>query len=267
MNTHLDEGTLQSWLDRELGPDARDAVDRHLDACMRCRGTLEDLRALEPRVRRALADLDEVPRDPGAVLWELRRRRAASRARAHRRRLTAAASILLLVGAGIAAASPGSPIRDWWDGRAAPEEPPVPALDEAPAVATDRAAVSVRPGPEGIIVSLTSLAPGSELEVSVREGERATLNAPAGIRFETGTGRVGADATDAGPGSVRVELPARGQAELRVDGEPWVIVTGGEIRLPGPTAREVRDGSVRFHIPADGGGNGDPDGTSSGGDG
>lgn len=59
MTTHPLE-QLSDYLDDDLAPAARAAVDQHLASCDACRATLDDLRALQARAR-ALADATATP--------------------------------------------------------------------------------------------------------------------------------------------------------------------------------------------------------------
>lgn len=54
---HLDEGTLQAWLDRDrsgLGPEERGRIEAHLAECEACARSLEELRASTDRVEELL---------------------------------------------------------------------------------------------------------------------------------------------------------------------------------------------------------------------
>lgn len=248
MREHLDEGALQAYLDAELESGEREAASRHLEACAGCREELDALKRLGPAVRQALEAADPQPPHPGAILWEIRRRRAAGRARAHRRRTAAVASLIVLLGAGLASAAPGSPIRDWWESRGAPT-----AVEPA-TLAGERAveeAIEVRVLPAGgeILVSIHAMPPGSSLEIAIADAERAVVSAPAGVRFETGEGRVRVDAEGVAAGAIRVDLPGNARSEVRVDGRTYAIVADGELGQPGLEPFGSVDGVLRFEIP------------------
>jgi hypothetical protein len=106
-------GRLSEYLDGELTPDERDAIERHLAGCDACAATLEELRRVVERARSL------PPRAPAADLWggiaeridarpAIDARIVPLRARAPRRfsftlpQLAAASVLLAVVSGGIA---------------------------------------------------------------------------------------------------------------------------------------------------------------------
>lgn len=153
MTEHVEEGTLQAWLDDELQGTAASDVARHLERCVACRDVAQGLRTLESGTTAHLLPLEE-ELDLNAARWKVRQQRAARReaereaerdmvAEAGRgtgregtaqtgrdrlgsplnrpapprkgwsRRRSVAAAAMLVLVAGGAAALPGSPIRTW----------------------------------------------------------------------------------------------------------------------------------------------------------
>lgn len=91
---------LGAYLDGELGPQDRAAVESHVESCAACRGELEGLRAESDGLRRALGGLLLHVDLPGMVMRELpekRRSMIMTRTQGVRRRLA-------LIGFGVAAA-------------------------------------------------------------------------------------------------------------------------------------------------------------------
>jgi len=62
---HLDEGTIHAWLDGELPPSEREAVEAHISSCEQCAATVAEARGFVAASSRILTALDTVP---GGVL-------------------------------------------------------------------------------------------------------------------------------------------------------------------------------------------------------
>jgi anti-sigma factor RsiW len=78
--SHIDEGTLHSYLDGEVSERQRTEIEGHLTACEECRTRLEAAEALAGRAAELMAELE-----PGAVqapAWREIEERAAARQRA-----------------------------------------------------------------------------------------------------------------------------------------------------------------------------------------
>jgi hypothetical protein len=96
--SHVDEGTLHSYLDGELSPEERAAVESHLSQCATCRASLAEERALLDRASALLGSARPVER-PAPSFEQLRRESKRSPWRV-RRSIAWAASIVLAVGLG-----------------------------------------------------------------------------------------------------------------------------------------------------------------------
>jgi hypothetical protein len=59
MTPCYDTGALRAYLDGELPADETATIDAHLDGCADCRARLDDLRALDERVSRAIASVPD----------------------------------------------------------------------------------------------------------------------------------------------------------------------------------------------------------------
>jgi hypothetical protein len=62
---HLDEGTIHAWLDGELPPAEREAMEAHVASCEQCAATVAEARGFVAASSRILTALDAVP---GGVL-------------------------------------------------------------------------------------------------------------------------------------------------------------------------------------------------------
>src|SRR5258707_11162968 len=102
--SHVDEGTLHSYLDGELSPDERAAVESHLSQCATCRASLAEERALLDRASALLGSARPVER-PAPPFEQLRRESKRSPWRV-RRSIAWAASIVLAVGLGYSLRGP-----------------------------------------------------------------------------------------------------------------------------------------------------------------
>jgi hypothetical protein len=253
--SHLDEGRLL-----ELRDETRDGdIDawHHLDACSHCREALEDVRSRATAIGSALGSLDG-PLDLEAARSAVRDRVAghsaavagatsivAAPSRSGLRGLSRAAGILLVAAGGVAAAVPGSPLRQWVSTILGPEDASeTPMAQPAEAVAPERSAaeaagirVEAVTGP--LRITLRGFTPGVDLRVRWVPGSEAAVFAPLGTRFTRGQGRVEADLS---VGEVRVELPTGSSAvTLEVDGV--VYLTRGEagLEILGPVASRAAD--------------------------
>jgi TonB family protein len=128
--THLDEGTIQAFLDDELPSGERAAAAAHLVACETCRRSHDELAGVASIFATGIAVLDLAPPaapTPGRGAERRLRRLTPSLARA--------AGLVLLLAAAAAAAAPGSPVRQWLAGDPGPEPgPPAAETPAAPAL-------------------------------------------------------------------------------------------------------------------------------------
>lgn len=270
MPQHLEDHTLQAYLDGEIVAEPRERVDRHLKGCAECRERLAVLDALATGAAQALARLDEGRADSAAARAAIRRAHARNLSDRRRRWTAAAAVTVLFLGAGVASAMPGSPIRAWLAGLA-DDDPGVVAVtevaesrEEPAAQEEDPTRVSVEvPMLEGsVVVAFLAPGAGSEIEVRLVDGEVGSVRAPATARFERGEGVVGIDLGGTA-GGIEVTLPRSARnGSLTVDGRTLVRIDEGEPSFPGPTPETEEDGSVRFRLgeEASGGTPADPQG-------
>src|SRR5689334_13878143 len=96
--SHVDEGTLHSYLDGELSPDERQAVENHLSQCAPCSASLAEEQALRERASAVLGAARPLER-PMPPFERLRRTSKPSPWRV-RRSIAWAASIVLAIGIG-----------------------------------------------------------------------------------------------------------------------------------------------------------------------
>ncbi len=138
--SHVDEGTLHTYLDGELSEGQRREVEAHLSSCVECQARLEQVTALGQRVSELMAELEPGPLQ--APAWrDIEARAAARRARMPRRSwvrpsLAWAASIAIAFAVGWFS-------RDHWSGLPGPLD--VARKAEAPAAAVGRAGSEVEP--------------------------------------------------------------------------------------------------------------------------
>jgi hypothetical protein len=273
--THATEGTLQAYLDGEMGSAAAAELADHLGRCPACAADLRELEsagarfhdavtlvAAEPPVLRARAALAAAGRPEAAVA---RAEEPASRWRAVSRLgagsfAKAAMLLLALAGAG-AAAIPGSPVRRALEttfarvaqffAPAVPVavDPAVhaPAADGETVVTGSRMGVLPSAGQVRVVLETPS---AGALDVTVRlvdEPLAHVATAPGdGVRFRTGPGRI--EATDLPAGAVTIEIPrAAVEAEVEVGGVVYAVKRGSELQLTGP-AGAGRGEQVRFRI-------------------
>ncbi len=102
--SHVDEGTLHAYLDGELPPAERTALETHLTDCATCRATLTEERALRERASAVLGSARPAER-PAPPLEQLRREPKRSPWRV-RRSFAWAASIALALGLGYSLRTP-----------------------------------------------------------------------------------------------------------------------------------------------------------------
>lgn len=230
---HLDEGTLQGYLDDELPGRDRAAAAEHLLVCGECRAGLDALKRANERLASALAALD-APAPAAGPRAALRRRFGFGGGS-----LVRAAVLVLLLAAAASATVPGSPVRDWIvqvvrAPAAAPESAaPVPGPVLAPAVQPESAPAGVAiPGGRDVDVVITGLEGGAirlvrtdgpAVAVSVRDCAEDPL-------FRMGSGRV--EVLGGAGGEVIVEVPrAGGSFRLIVDGRAYAEALNGTLRL------------------------------------
>jgi hypothetical protein len=151
----------------------------------------------------------------------------------------AAALVVGAVGVG-ASIIPGSPLREWVDGR----DTSGAAGPEATAAASlgaegGEVAVFVAPENGSVRIDLAGLPPGEEVRLQWMDGETVGVRALDGARFETAPGRVH---VVVGAGGVRIDVP-RTLRSLAVwgNGERYLSGSAMDPELLGPNALQQGD--------------------------
>lgn len=267
MTQHLDEGTLRRHLDGELPPGEVAAVQVHLAACGACARALEELEHAERVASGALAllavELPSPHRARAAVLARLEGTRSPVRPAPasppvsplfpspEPRRPGGAprmpgwmrlAAALLLGAVGVGASTlPGSPLREWMEGRGAPGvEAPATAGTLASTAGGGEVAVFVAPEAGGVRIDLAGLRPGAEVRLVLVEEGSVGVRVLDGARFETAPGRIHVVVEE---GGVRIDVP-RTLRTLAVwgNGERYTAGAPESLELLGPNA--VRQGDT-----------------------
>lgn len=243
---HLDEGTLQAFLDDELAPRERAEAAEHLMGCGTCRAAHDELRSANALFSEAMAELDTAPL-AGAAPGVRRGRRVA---RLGTGTFVKAAGLTLFVAAAASAAVPGSPVRAWIESVvvSTPEPAPPPAaapVAESPAAPAGAlpAGLSVMPRAGRVDVEVTGLE-NTTIRLQEGVGESVTVSSRGAQRdpsFRSASGRIGVRGGVGG--ELLVELPpSLPGGRLVVDGRVYAEVVSGEllVRVPGETV----DGAV-----------------------
>jgi hypothetical protein len=236
---HLDEEQLQRVIHGELRPDMAAALRGHLDGCPECRTRLEQAQGEEAWVLERLTRLDHrPPRESVAGVIARSTDRRRSRAR------LAAGLALALGAAGVAYATPGSPLPA--------------ALDRlGDLIAPDRKSAPAQTAPPAGFQAGIAVDPGKRLAVSFQAGSTTdtafiALTDDAELVIKAVGGSAGFDSeTDrllirhAGPTNFEILIPRSA---------PLVEVQAGERRLllkEGERLRAVvdSDGRGRYAIP------------------
>lgn len=252
---HVAEGTLQAYLDGELAAEENAAVERHVAACVECAAELASLRGAAYVLATSLARADQpLASDDVAHAFQLVRAHAGGLPGSARRWLTGAApstrsallrAALFLLGlaAVASAAIPGSPVRAWlagaWQEAASlfSEATPGPRAGPARSVG-DGAGVSVLPRDGRVRIVLRGPDARTRIHVRLVDGEAAAVRADGGAataRFTSGPGHL--ELEGGGPGAVRIEVPrAAVWASIEVDGRPYLLKDGADVRILAPLA-------------------------------
>ena len=235
---HIDEGTLQAYLDDEVT--ARAEIDQHLAACTECAAELGRLQSAAQLFATALRRVDvKAPTGPALAEVNVRRPqplRVPQQSRSFASMPLARAAMFVIGIAAVAgAAIPGSPVRalivsalrtvtgqQEQEQRATPPQPRVETSEPVFDTKTDvAAALSIQPSDGRVLIVLTRVAPEATIRVTEVDGNRATVEAngaAAHARFRTGPGRI--EVVDVTSGEVRVEIPRSALgARVEVDGK------------------------------------------------
>ena len=241
---HLDEGTLQAFLDDELGSEQRADAAEHLLGCPTCRAAKDELSRAHTVFSEAVSVLDvDAPSET---------------ARGNGRQVAAlggpfvkAASLTLLLAAAASAAVPGSPVRQWIV--EVVESPPVEESAPEPVEPAPEPVAEPVPQPVPAGVSVSAAGPvdvaladleGTTVRLVETAGTRVTvsvLGAETDPVFEMAAGTI--RVRDAVGGEVIVEWPASlVTGRLVVDGKLWAAKdeSGLRIHVPAETVEGDR---------------------------
>jgi anti-sigma factor RsiW len=230
---HVEQGTLQAYLDAEVSAAARADIDNHLHACSECAAELHRLREAADLFAAAVRDTDVMAPVLAAQARFVTARRFEPALVAPRPRRAFARAAMFVVGLGAvaSAAVPGSPVRAWIGGaltRAGllddTQSAAAPALpDEVPAVQRDvgeSTALGIEAVNGRVRIVLKNVKPQATVSVHLVNGERAiveAVGAAAKARFRTGAGLLEVDGVAGG--SVVVQIPrSLNQATVEQDG-------------------------------------------------
>lgn len=252
--SHVDEGTLQAWIDGELAEAGVATVREHAAHCATCTAEVRALREADARVHEALSALPGETLADFGTLAEIRRRASGRSIRRFVPAGLARAAMLLLALAGVvAAAMPESPLRRWLEDVLAdePETAAAPAV-EAPVVAEPPAApiqetgraIALEAG--RVVIHLVAPSPALEIRLRIVDGDEASVTwnaADADARTRQTAGRLEVFGLDSGPVTISIPRSAI-DALVEVDGQVWWHKQGGEIRTPGPAHEDTRDGII-----------------------
>lgn len=236
--THLDDGTLQAFLDDELPPRERAEVAEHLLACAACQAAHEELMQANGLFSRSVSLLDVEPPQAAALGRVVRQG-----ARTGTSWFVKAAGLVLFLAAAASAAVPGSPVREWIAHVVEPEAPapvetsvgapePEPVSASADAGVPVPIGLSLAPAAGQVVVALDAIE-GAVLRLEPIDGSRARVSVVAAGRdpvFRTRAGRV--EVRDLAGAAVRVQLPMDApRARLEVGGRLYAEQVGGELRV------------------------------------
>jgi Putative zinc-finger len=132
---HVDEGTLHAYLDGELSPSERTAVDAHLAQCASCAAQLIEERALIERASAVLGGARPADRAAPPLQELTQRPRRSGRILGVRAPLAWAATVILALGIGYYLHTPG------------PVTPPPPAVAIGQNLPATSTAVAEKPEP------------------------------------------------------------------------------------------------------------------------
>lgn len=238
--THLEDGSLQAFLDDELPPDERARVAEHLLGCERCHATYESLAQANALFTQSVSVLDVEPPARTRATGGSSDSSPVSMGTAS---FVRAAALVLVLAAAASAAVPGSPVREWVL-RTVDRTSSQPAgpTDGAPGAAADRgtaspAGVAVHPADGSVLVALNGLE-STEIRLEAASGTLARVTVVDAERepsFRTSAGRV--EVRDGAGGSIRVRMPAG--------------VSGARLEVDGRLYAETTAGVLRIHVPAD----------------
>jgi hypothetical protein len=257
---HVDEGTLQAWMDGELSGVARAETEAHVASCPACAATAHTLRVLSARAHEALMLLGDAPEATPVLAAGIRHgaRSGRLRVRAIPAGLLRAAAVVLIFGGVVAAAIPGSPLRRWIESSLRDETPAVPTVDttspppvvEAPPriEPVQETGASIQPADGILLIRLQDVGPDTEVMVRVVDENVAWARWSASnieVRQRSGAGRL--EISNVGPGLMTILVPRSARSAIvEVDGSVWWTLENGRIRILGPQPERSGD-EVVFH--------------------
>ncbi len=236
--SHLDDGTLQAFLDDEVPAGDRPSVAEHLLGCEACHARYEELTQANALVTQSISLLDVEP-----VAARPRAPSPRSRVRTGTTSFVKAAGLVLALAAAASAAVPGSPVRQWVVGIMEPAPAPVPPrpVEETPIPAEPLppvpAGLSISPAGGSLLLAVREM-DGSAIHLSGTTDAQGSLSIAGAERdpeFRTGAGRL--ELRNGAGGIVSVRLP------LSVD--------GARLEVDGRLYAESRNGALHLHVPAD----------------
>jgi anti-sigma factor RsiW len=238
--SHLDDGTIQAFLDDELPRQERRAAAEHLLGCDRCRNAREDLERATALFSEAVATLNAEPTGavPRAALAAAGRPGAPGS-------FVKAAGLVLLLAAAASAAVPGSPVREWIESAVEPAPEPTP-MPEPPPVepvpAPEPAGVALVP--DGAVEVRLADLEGVTIRLAQTDGESVAVSAVGADRdptFRTRPGQI--EVAGSAGGQLIIEIPrSAGAIRVLVDGEVYAEQANGELELRVPGDRV--DGAI-----------------------
>jgi hypothetical protein len=262
--SHVDEGTLQAFLDDQLPGAERTHVAAHLERCPECRGVLDELRADARLFAAALPLLDAASDVTQAGAAFRRRARPALRLSLGgtvppvRRAFLRAAGLVLATAAVASAAIPGSPVRslivavvdrtgDLFRGeRAAPTRTAPAPTAETPAPPLGGVGAPLEDGRIRFVLRN----PSRDLRIHVRlvDGEKAgieTLGGATSARLHALSGRI--EMTGGGAGDVWIKIPrVAEEAHVEVNDKVYYYREGESVHIVAPG--ESTESEVVFKV-------------------
>jgi hypothetical protein len=229
---------LQALADGEIDPRRRASLEAHVASCSRCRGQLEELRALSRGFALAVRHMDAAGEKALGRLAATAPSASPLRPVAGTRVWLRAASVtVLLVGTAAVAGLAGLLLRERLVGTS-PDEAPAATLSESP---MREAGITVAAASGAFQLDLTGLAASSSVELAIVDNDSVSIDVrsqDARVRFsQDGTGM---DADISGRAEVTVALPrSLRAATITVDGEIRARKQGPEIDIPAAPASGV----------------------------
>jgi hypothetical protein len=264
---HAGDGLLQAYIDGEVTGEAEAALVAHIGTCATCGQELDELRSAAEMFHGAMALMIGTPALEAARTGILRASRTHDTAipsiapkrggigRFAAGSLARAAALVLLVAGGAAAIIPGSPLRRWITqgidragaalSSAPPEATPLPPVEPATVERELVPGAGMFIAPVNDQVRVFVYAAGGEGRLTVRlvDASMASVQTDSSARnvtFRRSAGRM--DILNLGTSHAEIRLPRTlGAASVEVNGTPYLIKDGDQVRVTGPTVRRTSD--------------------------